>query len=198
MERYKRMTTNITTMKWVYVISIVIIWLILVSMPVYSQLIPEEEENRNIEQELEKMELESQKPLQQGEQTLQQGEQTKQQFSTLESLQKTRGEATELFKPKNEIVKEKLEQSRLIYNQTGSIIKAIKALPTKSEIEEAGLKVCESFGPELGALGCIPTMAGLNNYMLEIFDKGIREAPNELAESVMTAIKERWMTEMSK
>lgn len=192
------MTTNITTMKWVYVISIVIIWLILVSMPVYSQLIPEEEENRNIEQELEKMELESQKPLQQGEQTLQQGEQTKQQFSTLESLQKTRGEATELFKPKNEIVKEKLEQSRLIYNQTGSIIKAIKALPTKSEIEEAGLKVCESFGPELGALGCIPTMAGLNNYMLKIFDKGIREAPNELAESVMTAIKERWMTEMSK
>jgi len=191
MERYKRMTTNITTMKWVYVISIVIIWLTLVSMPVYSQLIPEEEENRNIEQELEKMELESQKPLQQGEQT-------KQQFSTLESLQKTRGEATELFKPKNEIVKEKLEQSRLIYNQTGSIIKAIKALPTKSEIEEAGLKVCESFGPELGALGCIPTMAGLNNYMLEIFDKGIREAPNELAESVMTAIKERWMTEMSK
>src|SRR5215203_4884898 len=191
MERYKRMTTNITTMKWVYVISIVIIWLILVSMPVYSQLIPEEEENRNIEQELEKMELESQKPLQQGEQTLQ-------QFSTLESLQKTRGEATELFKPKNEIVKEKLEQSKLIYNQTGSIIKAIKALPTKSEIEEAGLKVCESFGPELGALGCIPTMAGLNNYMLKIFDKGIREAPNELAESVMTAIKERWMTEMSK
>lgn len=185
------MTTNITTMKWVYVISIAIIWLALVSMPVYPQLIPEEEENRKIEQELEKVELESQKPLQQEEQT-------KQQFSTLESMQKTLGEATELFKPKNEIVKEKLEQSRLIYNQTGSVIKAIKALPTKSEIEEAGLKVCESHGPELRALGCIPTMEGLNNYMLEIFDKGIREAPNELAERVMIAIKERWMIEMSK
>src|SRR5688572_31085344 len=98
------MTTNITTMKWVCVISIVIIWLALVSMPVYPQLTPEEEENRKIEQELEKMELESQKPLQQEEQT-------KQQFSTLESLQKTLVEATELFTPKKDRKSTRLNSS---------------------------------------------------------------------------------------
>jgi hypothetical protein len=187
------MTTTITATKWVGVMAIVMLFTI-VAIPVYSQLTTEQEQvKRILEQDLEKMKLESQERLQQEE------EKEKQEFLTLEPLEKILEEAMKLFKPKNEIVKEKLEQSRLIYNQTGSLIKAIKAFPTESEIKDAGLKVCESFGPDLiSPSGCIPTTEGFNNYMLEVFEKGIREAPNGLAEMMMKAIKERWMTEMSK